>query len=280
MYLCWFSSSAKHVALLLLMFSLKSFCIVRAFGAYLFPFFCLLSQKKGFKFLQCWLCFLNWYYKLHFMTLANKGQELLKKSSIPHRKWNIKISKKSFQCEQKITKKNEKGKKVSFLSTISYSNVHLTRVINYMGLEFLYHKRRRWGYKRRLIFWSLSQKKAHNEGLFSWDERIQNIAAKELHSASQSSSLPFIRPLFLGCHSRKEKKGLDHISLILNIAKRSKRSIAKWDFFTAFPIQNHLSNNSGNLIVCIRICDPDIYIVLYIDLLLLFTSIICKRHLT
>ena len=138
MYLCWFSSSAKHVALLLLMFSWKAFVLYVRSVRTSFPFFVSWAKKKGFKFLQCWLC-----YKLHFMTLANKGQELLKKSSIPHRKWNIKISKKSFQCEQKITeKKNEKGKKVSFLSTISYSNVHLTRVINYMGLEFLYHKRR------------------------------------------------------------------------------------------------------------------------------------------
>ena len=143
MYLCWFSSSAKHVALLLLMFSWKAFVL---YAPYLFPFFLSLKPKRGFQiFAMLTLLFEPfWYYKLHFMTLANKGQELLKKSSIPHRKWNIKISKKSFQCEQKITeKKNEKGKKVSFLSTIRYSNVHLTRVINYMGLEFLYHKRKK-----------------------------------------------------------------------------------------------------------------------------------------
>ena len=83
MYLCWFSSSAKHVAFLLL--SRKAFCKM-------YMFFSVLSPKKVpqipiFKILHCWL----WYknkgtqssYKLHFMSLAGKRVWFTKKRWAP-----------------------------------------------------------------------------------------------------------------------------------------------------------------------------------------------------
>ena len=91
MYLCWFSSPAKHVAFLLL--SRKPFVKCTCF-------FSVLSPKKVpqipiFKILHCWL----WYknkgtqssYKLHFMSLAKeKGLVYKKKGELLclSEKWN------------------------------------------------------------------------------------------------------------------------------------------------------------------------------------------------
>ena len=126
---------------------LKSFCIVRAFGAYLFPsFFCLLSQKKGFKFLQCWLCFLNPSDTTNYILWPwqTKVKNCSRKAQFPIESETSKSQRNLFNVNKKLQKKRmRKEKKVSFLSTISYSNVHLTRVINYMDLEFLYHKRKK-----------------------------------------------------------------------------------------------------------------------------------------
>ena len=111
MYLCWFSSSAKHVALLLLMFSWKAFVL----------YYVRIGPKKVSNF--CNADFAFWSPNTTNYSLwpwHTKGHERLAELL---EKWPQKM----------------KRRKVSFLST---TNVHLTWVINFLGLEFLCRKRR------------------------------------------------------------------------------------------------------------------------------------------
>ena len=138
MYLCWFSSSAKHVALLLLMFSWKAFLLYVRSVRTSFPFFVSWAKKRVSNF-----CNADFATNYTLWPWQTKVKNCSRKAQFPIESETSKSQRNLFNVNKKLQKKRmRKEKKVSFLSTISYSNVHLTRVINYMDLEFLYHKRR------------------------------------------------------------------------------------------------------------------------------------------
>ena len=99
---------------------LKSFCIVRAFGAYLFPFFCLLSQKKGFKFLQCWLCFLNPSDTTNYTLWPwqTKVKNCSRKAQFPIESETSKSQRNLFNVNKKIQKKMRREKRSLFFQRL------------------------------------------------------------------------------------------------------------------------------------------------------------------
>ena len=73
MYLCWFSSSAKHVALLLLMFSWKAFLLYVRSVRTSFPFFVSWAKKRVSNF--CNADFAFWTLLILQITLYDLGKQ-------------------------------------------------------------------------------------------------------------------------------------------------------------------------------------------------------------
>ena len=73
MYLCWFSSSAKHVALLLLMFSWKAFVLYVRSVRTSFPFFVSWAKKRVSNF--CNADFAFWTLLILQITLYDLGKQ-------------------------------------------------------------------------------------------------------------------------------------------------------------------------------------------------------------
>ena len=120
MYLCWFSSSAKHVALLLLMFSWKAFVLYVRSVRTSFPFFVSWAKKKGFKFLQCWLCFLNPSDTTNYTLWPwqTKVKNCSRKAQFPIESETSKSQRNLFNVNKKIQKKMRREKRSLFFQRL------------------------------------------------------------------------------------------------------------------------------------------------------------------